>query len=211
MIITGCYRVRASLPAENTSGSCYGKSLHGCGFLGCVPFRRIILVHTNTETDSRSLTILCVQQKFKRSGASQMSNASAVRLPLQLRPSAPCVTVAIPSYNQGRFLEATLRSIFAQSVPVEVMLADGGSTDDTLRIVEHWQDRLRWFRTRRDTGQASAINEAISHGRAPLVCWLNSDDLLLPGGLSALVEAIETDVSATVRMGAVCGLMTRDG
>ena len=130
-----------------------------------------------------------------------MSNASAVRPPLQLRSIAPCVTVAIPSYNQGRFLEATLRSIFAQSVPVEVMLADGGSTDDTLRIVEHWRDRLRWFRTWRDTGQASAINEAISQGRAPLVCWLNSDDLLLPGGLSALVEAIETDVSATVAYG----------
>ena len=177
------------------------KSLHCCGFLGCVPFRRIILVQTNTETDSRGLAILCVQHKFNRSGASQMSSTSAVRLPLQSRPSAPCVTVAIPSYNHGRFLEATLRSVFAQSVPVEVMLADGGSTDDTLRIVEHWQDRLRWFRTRRDTGQASAINEAISHGRAPLVCWLNSDDLLLPGGLSALVEAIETDVSATVAYG----------
>ena len=115
--------------------------------------------------------------------------------------SVPRVTVAIPSYNQGRFLEATLRSIFAQPVPLEVMLADGGSTDNTLQIIERWQDRLRWFRTGRDAGQAAAINEAISHGRAPLVCWLNSDDLFLPGGLSALVEAIESDISTAVTYG----------
>ena len=61
MIITRHYKVRASLPPENTSGSCYGKSLHSRGFLGCVPFRRIILVHTNTKTDPRGLIILCVQ------------------------------------------------------------------------------------------------------------------------------------------------------
>ena len=120
---------------------------------------------------------------------------------LRQPPSAPRVTVAIPSYNQGRFLEATLRSIFAQHVPVEVMLADGGSMDNTLRIIERWQDRLGWFRTSRDAGQASAINEAISHGRAPLVCWLNSDDLFLPGGLSALVEATESDISTAVTYG----------
>jgi glycosyltransferase involved in cell wall biosynthesis len=115
--------------------------------------------------------------------------------------SVPRVTVAIPSFNQGRFLEATLRSIFAQPVPLEVMLADGGSTDNTLHIIERWQHRLRWFRTGRDAGQAAAINEAISHGQAPFVCWLNSDDIFLPGGLSNLVKAIESDVSTAVAYG----------
>jgi glycosyltransferase involved in cell wall biosynthesis len=123
------------------------------------------------------------------------------RPPIPSIASAPRVTVAVPSYNQGRFLEATLRSIFAQPVPVEVMLADGGSTDDTLRIIERWQGRLGWFRTSPDRGQASAINEAVGQGRAPLVCWLNSDDLFLPGGLSALVEAIESDISTAVTYG----------
>jgi glycosyltransferase involved in cell wall biosynthesis len=116
-------------------------------------------------------------------------------------PSTPRVTVAVPSYNQGRFLEATLRSIFSQSVPMEVMIADAGSTDDTLRVIERWQHRLTWFRTAPDKGQASAINEAISHARAPFVCWLNSDDIFLPGGLSTLVEAIEADPSNAVAYG----------
>jgi glycosyltransferase involved in cell wall biosynthesis len=120
---------------------------------------------------------------------------------MTLRPSVPRVTVAVPSYNQGRFLEATLCSIFSQPIAMEVMVADGGSTDDTLRVIERWQHRLTWFRTAPDKGQASAINEAISHARAPLVCWLNSDDLFLPGGLSALVEAIEADPSTAVTYG----------
>jgi glycosyltransferase involved in cell wall biosynthesis len=120
---------------------------------------------------------------------------------MSLPPGMPRVTVAVPSYNQGRFLEATLLSIFSQPVPVEVMVADGGSTDDTLRVIERWRHRLTWFRTSPDKGQASAINEAIGHARAPLVCWLNSDDLFLPSGLSALVEAIEADPSTAVAYG----------
>jgi GT2 family glycosyltransferase len=111
------------------------------------------------------------------------------------------VTVAVPSYNQGRFLEATLRSIFAQRVPVEVMVADGGSNDHSLHIIEGWRDQLTWFRSEPDKGQSSAINAAISHGRAPLVCWLNSDDLLLPGGLATLVATIESDPSIGVAYG----------
>ena len=61
---------------------------------------------------------------------------------MPLRSSLPRVTSYIPSYNQGRFLEATLHSIFTQPVPIEVMLADGGSTDNTLHIIERWQNRL---------------------------------------------------------------------
>jgi glycosyltransferase involved in cell wall biosynthesis len=56
--------------------------------------------------------------------------------------SAAIVTVAVPSYNQGRFLDATLRSILAQSVPIEVMLADAGSTDDTQHVIARWQHRF---------------------------------------------------------------------
>src|SRR6266849_6310957 len=103
----------------------------------------------------------------------------------------PRVTIAIPSLNQGRFLDTTLRSAFAQPVDIEVMLVDGGSTDGSLAVVERWRDRLAWCRSAPDKGQAAAINEAISRSRAPFVCWLNSDDIYLPDGLAALVQAIE--------------------
>jgi glycosyltransferase involved in cell wall biosynthesis len=98
----------------------------------------------------------------------------------------PIVTVAVPSYNQGRFLDATLRSIFTQSVPVEVTLADGGSTDETHDVVARWQHRLSWWRSAPDRGQAASINEAIARGTAPFVCWMTPRTTFCAHGLLAL-------------------------
>lgn len=103
----------------------------------------------------------------------------------------PLVTIAVPSYNQGQFLDEALKSIFEQHVPVEVFLLDGGSSDNTLDVIEKWKSRLAGCRSHRDDGQAAAINEGIARGSAPFVCWLNSDDLFLAGGLSKLVTALE--------------------
>jgi glycosyltransferase involved in cell wall biosynthesis len=102
----------------------------------------------------------------------------------------PLVTVAVPSYNQGRFLDQALSSIFAQNLPVEVYVADAGSTDGSIEVIRKWERRLIGWRSLRDRGQAAAINEGIAEGRAPFVCWLNSDDWLLPGGLEHLLEAL---------------------
>jgi hypothetical protein len=118
-----------------------------------------------------------------------------------VRAATPQVTVAVPSYNQAQFLDATLRSIFAQPVAVEVMLADGGSTDGSQQVIEQWRDRLTWCRSAPDNGQPASINEAIARGRAPYVCWLNSDDLFLPEGLAALLAAIAADPSIAVVYG----------
>lgn len=117
------------------------------------------------------------------------------------RSSKPRVTVAIPSLNQGRFLDTTLRSVFAQPLDLEVMLVDGGSTDGSLAVVERWRDRLAWCRSAPDQGQAAAINEAIARSQAPFVCWLNSDDIYLPDGLAALVQAIEANPSVDIVYG----------
>lgn len=124
--------------------------------------------------------------------------------------SVPLVTVAVPSYNQGRFLDATLRSIFAQPVAMEIMLADGGSTDDTQNVIARWRHRLTWWRSAPDQGQAAGINEAIGRGRAPFVCWMNSDDLFLPEGLAALVQALAADPGTAVAYGG-CRLIDENG
>lgn len=104
---------------------------------------------------------------------------------------APRVTVAVPSLNQARYLEQALESIFAQDLPVEVFVADAGSTDGSVSILERWSSRLAGWRSGADAGQAAAINEGIARGSAPWVCWLNSDDLMLPGMMRALVDALQ--------------------
>lgn len=113
----------------------------------------------------------------------------------------PLVTVAVPSFNQGRFLDDALSSIFRQEVPVEVFLMDGGSSDDTPDVIARWQDRLAGWRSHPDAGQAAAINDGIARGRAPFVCWLNSDDWLLDGGLKALLGALERAPDAAFAYG----------
>lgn len=111
------------------------------------------------------------------------------------------VTVAVPSFNQGAFLRDALNSLFAQDIPVEVFVADGGSTDNSLDIIREWEPRLAGWRSHADAGQSAAINEAVARGRAPYVCWLNSDDWLLPRALPTMISALERDPAAPFAYG----------
>jgi GT2 family glycosyltransferase len=99
------------------------------------------------------------------------------------------ITVAVPNLNHGRYLCKALESIFTQGVPVEVVVMDGGSSDCSLSIINQWKGRLLGWRHGPDGGQAQAVNEGLSMGSAPYVCWLNSDDVFLPGGLRVLLSA----------------------
>ena len=121
------------------------------------------------------------------------------------------ITVAIPSLNQGRYLADTLRSVFDQQLPVEVFLADGGSTDESLEIIKEFEPQLAGWRSHADDGQAAAINECIARGRAPYVCWLNSDDMFVTGGLLALVEALQADPSLPAAYGRTWNLIEDTG
>lgn len=115
--------------------------------------------------------------------------------------TAPIVTVAVPSLNHGRYLEEALESIFAQELGVEVLVADAGSRDESLRVLERWRSRLAYMRSAPDAGQSAAVNECLARSRAPYVCWLNADDTFLPGGLRALVDALEAHPAAPMAYG----------
>ena len=100
----------------------------------------------------------------------------------------PVIGIAIPSLNQGPFISKTLESILDQkNINLKLAFCDGGSEDQTLSIVMPYRDRFDFFRSGPDQGQAGAINEGISYLKnTDYVNWLNSDDILLPEGLSAM-------------------------
>jgi glycosyltransferase involved in cell wall biosynthesis len=123
----------------------------------------------------------------------------------------PLVTIAVPSFNQGRFLDDALASIFQQEVPVEVYVLDGGSSDESLEIIRKWEHRLAGWRSHADSGQAAAINEGIAQGRAPYVCWLNSDDWFLPGGLPTLFRELEAHSAAPAVYGRSWNVVQKTG
>jgi len=105
----------------------------------------------------------------------------------------PILGLAIPSLNHGRFLSQTLESVFIQrNVDLKLAFCDGGSRDQTLSILIPYRNRFTFFRSKPDRGQAAAINEGISQLKdTTYVGWLNSDDLLLPDGLSAMASLLE--------------------
>lgn len=111
------------------------------------------------------------------------------------------MTVAVPSFNQGRYLNAALESLFSQGVPIEVFVADAGSSDDTVQVLRRWEGRLLGWRSHADAGQAAAINEAIAKGSAPYVAWLNSDDWLLPGGMQRLLAELRAHPASPMAYG----------
>lgn len=110
-------------------------------------------------------------------------------------------TVVVPSLNQGRFLDATLKSIFAAGEGVQVGVMDGGSTDNSGQILERWRARLAWLQIGPDGGQAAAINAGIERATTPFVAWLNADDLYLQGGLDKLCDALSVDADAPAVFG----------
>lgn len=98
----------------------------------------------------------------------------------------PTVSVVVPSLNQGHFIRETLDSILSQDYPgLEVIVVDGGSTDDTREVLAGYGDRLSWT-SEKDTGQSNAINKGLARASGEIVCFLNSDDLFTPGSLHAV-------------------------
>lgn len=108
----------------------------------------------------------------------------------------PLVSIVTPSYNQGRFIRATIESVLSQDHPaIEYIIMDGGSTDNTAAVVKEYASRVKWI-SERDRGQSDAINKGFRMANGEIVSWLNSDDLILPGAVSLAVRAFEREPEA---------------
>ena len=96
----------------------------------------------------------------------------------------PRVTIVTPSYNQGRFIETTIRSILLQGYPnIEYIIIDGGSSDNSVEIIKKYEPWLAYWVSEKDRGQAHAINKGFSRATGDIFAYLNSDDFFEPGAL----------------------------
>jgi glycosyltransferase involved in cell wall biosynthesis len=106
----------------------------------------------------------------------------------------PLVSIVTPSYNQAAFLEETMLSVLEQDYPrIEYVVVDDGSSDGSVDVIRRFEDRLAWWTQQENAGQAAALNRGFAHTTGELLGFLNSDDTLLPGAVSALVEAFGDD------------------
>jgi glycosyltransferase involved in cell wall biosynthesis len=114
----------------------------------------------------------------------------------------PRISVVTPAYNSAELLEDCIVSVLEQGYPnLEYIVIDGASTDGSLEILRRYEDRLTYWTSEPDDGQADALNKGFRRATGELVCWLNSDDFFYPGALAAAAEAYLADPDAPFYFG----------
>ncbi len=99
------------------------------------------------------------------------------------------IAICTPSFNQADYLHETIQSVVSQGYGnIDYWVQDGGSTDETERILRSWNDKGLGYEIAEDEGQADAINRGFTRVNGEIMAWLNSDDLLLPGSLETVAR-----------------------
>ncbi|ABG58136.1 glycosyltransferase family 2 protein [Cytophaga hutchinsonii] len=104
----------------------------------------------------------------------------------------PKISIITPSYNQGAFIERTIKSVLEQNYSnLEYIIVDGGSTDNTVEIIKKYQDKIHYWISERDKGTYEANNKALEKVTGDFWCVVNSDDLLAEGALEKIAAHIQ--------------------
>ncbi|MFT4802966.1 MAG: glycosyltransferase involved in cell wall biosynthesis [Psychroserpens sp.] len=107
----------------------------------------------------------------------------------------PRITVVTPNYNQGSYIEETIRSVLNQKYPnLEYIIVDGGSTDNSLEIIKKYESQLYSWVSEKDSGMYDAINKGFSKSSGEIMCWINSDDVLWEGSLFYVAEIFKSKI-----------------
>lgn len=109
----------------------------------------------------------------------------------------PVISIVTPSFNQAKFIEATIRSILLQGYPnLEYLVIDGGSTDGSVEIIKKYSSWLTHWVSERDDGQSDAINRGLKSASGVFATWINSDDMLHKNALAEHSCRVGFDPSA---------------
>ena len=118
------------------------------------------------------------------------------------RSEWPLISIVTPSYNQGQFIEETIRSVLLQGYPnLEFIIIDGGSSDNSIEIIQKYEPWLTYWVSEPDKGQTDAIQKGFNLSTGVLVNWLNSDDVLEANALQKIAIAYQNHPSATMYSG----------
>ena len=123
----------------------------------------------------------------------------------------PKISIIMPSYNQGDFLEAAIVSILEQDYPnLELVVIDGGSTDKSVAVLERYSEQIAFWSSEPDDGQSDALNKGFRIISGDVVGWLNSDDTYQPGSFHEVAKVF-SDQNVNIAMCAKFGLMDAEG
>lgn len=130
---------------------------------------------------------------------------------VEITLNLPKITIVTPSYNQGQYLEQAILSVLNQRYPnLEYIVMDGGSTDNSVEIIKRYADRLAYWQSKPDGGQASAIAKGFEMASGTILGWLNSDDLLCPDCLFTVANKFPQD-GKTVALAGRCIMIGPSG
>jgi glycosyltransferase involved in cell wall biosynthesis len=114
--------------------------------------------------------------------------------------SLPRISIVTPSFNQGQYLEETLKSVLSQGYSdLEYIVIDGGSTDNTLDVIKRYeQEGITYWVSEKDRGQSDAINKGLRRATGEIVTWLNSDDMFMPDALHSAARHFQESDAALI-------------